>query len=308
MNVDEYVAARYGRLLERAVELGAEEGLAAEYVDQVLLDERKAIRRSDDPDPVVFDALERAVLKKPKPGRSPWPFVAIGLAVVAVVAGVALTQDPETEPMPSLFGFTGEQAQELLEDDGYETVLRPARACDPLGQVVSSQPRAGEPVEAGARVSVFTAAPAGSGCEAVFGQRSEAWSFLAFAITGRDGPEFARTVTVVVDGVEGEPRSGTASPTSERWRTLRGLIAREATRPAGNATGLPFLVVTQQIPPEVTCGTERPVSAGDRVVLRLAIDGRRFGATTGCPLTIDLYRTSGGVIDAVVIYSSVDPV
>jgi hypothetical protein len=305
MNVDEYVAARYGRLLEHAVELGAEEGLAAEYVDQVLLDQRKAIKKADDPDPLVRAALERAVLKLPEPGLSPWPFVAVGLVAIAVVVGVVLTQDPETRPVPSLFGYTGDQARTLLEDEGYDVVLRPVRQCDPLDQVLGSEPAAGAPVEDGARISVFTAAPAGSDCEAVFGMRSDAWDFLAFAITGNARTEFARTVTVVVDGVEGEPRSGTASPTSERWRTLRGLIAREATRPAGNATGLPFLIVTQQTPPDVTCGTERPVSAGDRVVLRLEIDGRQFGATTGCPLTIDLYRTSRAVIDAVVIYSSV---
>ena len=107
MNVDEYVAARYGRLLERAVELGAEEGLAAEYVDQVLLEQRKAIKRAEDPDPLVHEALERAVLKKPKPGISPWPFVGVGLVTIAVIVGVVLTREPETDPMPSLFGFTG---------------------------------------------------------------------------------------------------------------------------------------------------------------------------------------------------------
>ena len=74
MNVDEYVAARYGRLLERAIELGAPDGLATEYVDQVLLDQRKAIRRADDPDPVVFAALERPCSSSQSPvaarGRS----------------------------------------------------------------------------------------------------------------------------------------------------------------------------------------------------------------------------------------------
>ena len=86
---------------------GPGERLAAEYVDQVLLDHQKQIRRADDPDPLVYDALERAVLKLPAPTRSPWPFVAVVLAGVAVTVGVVLTREPAPRPMPALFGSTG---------------------------------------------------------------------------------------------------------------------------------------------------------------------------------------------------------
>ena len=57
-------------------------GRPREHVDQVILDQRKAIRRADDPDPVVYAALERSVLNLPEPGRSPWPVVGLGLAGV----------------------------------------------------------------------------------------------------------------------------------------------------------------------------------------------------------------------------------
>ena len=307
MNVDEYVAARYGRLLERAVELGAEEGLASEYVDQVLLDQRKAIRRADDPDPTVYEALERAVRHLPEPHRSPWPFVAVGLAAVAVTVGVVLTQDPETEPMPSLFGYTGEQAEALLESDGYEVLLRPVRECEPLGQVLTSDPKAGEPVEHGARIAVFTAAPSGSNCEAQYVRRSDAWAFLEFAVTGETEPPFARTVTVVIDGVEGDARSGVDAAASPRWTAIRELVATQSHQRADTPTGQPQLSVTQRLAPETTCGIPRPASAADRTVLRLEVDRRAIGTTVGCPLTIDLYRDSAKAIDAVVIYSSVDP-
>jgi hypothetical protein len=305
MNVDEYVAARYGRLLEHAVGLGAEEGLASEYVDQVLLDQRRAIRKAEDPDPVVYAALERAVLKQPEPGRSPWPYVGVGLAAIAVVVGMALTRETPTDPMPSLFGYTGDQAQRLLQDEGYDVRLRPVRQCDPLGQVLSSDPPAGEQVERGAVVSVFTAAPSGSDCEVVFGDRTDAWRFLDFAVTGEVEPDFARTVTVVIDGVEGDPRSGVGAAASERWRGIRDLIARQSHAPARNATGLPLLSVSEGTPPASTCGVARPAGAAERRALRLRVDGRRIFATTGCPLTIDLYRDSRGVIDGVVIYSAV---
>jgi hypothetical protein len=307
MNVDEYVAARYGRLLERAVELGAEEGLAAEYVDQVLLDQQKQIRRSDDPDPVVYDALERAVLKLPEPGRSPWPFVGLGLAAVAVTVGVVLTQEPAPRPMPSLFGATGEQARAQLEADGYEVLVREVRECEPMGQVVNTDPHAGEPVVEGGLVSVFTAVPSGVQCEAEYGARADAWEFLDFALTGAREPAFARTVSVVIDGVEGEPRSGVGAAASERWRALRELIAEQSVLAADTSTGLPLLTVTQGTPPDTTCSTPRPPSAGDRPTLRLQVDSRAPGEELGCPLTIDLYRDSEQVIDGVVIYSAVDP-
>lgn len=307
MNVDEYVAARYGRLLERAVELGAEEGLAAEYVDQVLLDQRRAIVKADDPDPLVYDALERAVLRLPEPARSPWPFVGVGLAAIAVTVGVLLTQEPAASPMPSLFGSTGDQARERLEAAGYDVLLREVRECEPMGQVVNSDPQAGEPVADGATVSVFTAVPSGVQCEAEYGARADAWEFLDFTITGEREPAFARTVTIVIDGVEGEPRSGPGAAGSDRWREVRRLIADGAVRAAPSSTGLPLLTVTQGVPPDATCTIPRPVSAGDRPTLRLQVDARPPGEDLGCPLTIDLYRDSEQVIDGVVIYSAVDP-
>lgn len=307
MNVDEYVAARYGRLLERAIELGAPDGLASEHVDQVLLDQRKAIKRADDPDPIVYAALERAVLKIPAPARSPWPFVGVGLVGIGIAVAVVLTQDPVTEPMPPLFGYTGEQARVLLEDDGYDVVLRPVRECEPIGQVLTSAPQAGEPLEAGDRVDVFTAVPSGSNCEAQFVRRSDAWAFLDFAITGSTEPDFARTVTVVIDGVEGEPRSGVGAAQSPRWESLRALVARQSQQPTKTPTGQPMLTVTLDVPPAATCGTPRPAGAAQREALRIQVDGRTIGQTLGCPLVIDLYRNSERVIDGVVIYSAVDP-
>ncbi len=307
MNVDEYVAARYGRLIERAVALGVPEGQASEYVDLVLLEQQKRIRRAEDPDPLVYEALERAVLKIPEPTLSPWPFVALGLAGVAVIVGVLLTQDPETDPMPSLFGYDGAGAEALLEAEGYDVRLRPIRECEPLGQVLTSEPKAGDPVERGAQVYVYTASPSGSGCEAQFVRRSDAWQFLSFAITGQTQPAFARTVTVVVDGVEGDPRSGVGAAASPRWESLRALVARQSHAPSGLPTGQPMLTVTQGVPPPTTCGIPRPPGAADRQSLRLVVDTRMIGQDLGCPLTVDLYRDSERVIDGVVIYSAVPP-
>ena len=110
-------------------------------------------------------------------------------------------------------------------------MLRPVRECEPIGQVLTSAPQAGQPLEQGDRVDVFTAVPSGSNCEAQFVRRGDAWAFLDFAVTGDTTPAFARTVTVVIDGVEGEPRSGVGAATSARWETLRELVVRQAHAP-----------------------------------------------------------------------------
>src|SRR3954447_13405418 len=99
MDFDEYVAARHGRLVEHARLLGCAEGEAGIVVDQVLLAQRKQIRRAEDPDPLVHEALERAIAGPP--ARRPWtgPFVAAGLVAVTVAVGVALNYRPPPAPM-----------------------------------------------------------------------------------------------------------------------------------------------------------------------------------------------------------------
>ncbi|WP_372735084.1 hypothetical protein [Nocardioides sp.] len=306
MKVEEYVAARYGRLLEYAVELGAPEGLAHEYVDQVLLDQQRAIRRAEDPDPVVRAALEEAIRGPRREGRSPWPLVGGVLGAIAVLVALTLTMDPYTEPMPSLFGHTGPEAQELLEGEGYEVVLRPLRACEPLDLVLGSQPPTGAPVESGAVISVFTAVPSGSECEARYPLREEAWGFLRFAVTGSPRPQFAVAVDVFVDGVLSESLSGTAASTPE-WAQVRELVATAATRPADNATGQAEVRIIEAVPPLTTCGHPRPEPrSGQLRALRISVDGRG-DAGFGCPLTIDLYRNVLDAINVIAIYTELDP-
>ena len=70
--------------------------------------------------------------------------------------------------MPSLFALSGAQAEQLLEDQGYDVVLRPARACEPEGLVLGSDPAVGDPVRDGATVTVRTAVPSTSTCEAPY--------------------------------------------------------------------------------------------------------------------------------------------
>jgi hypothetical protein len=98
-----------------------------------------------------------------------------------------------------------------------------------------------------------------------------------------------------------------AAEDSPRWEALRALVAGQSAVPAKTLTGQPVLSVTEGLPPASTCGLERPPGAGERTALRLEVDARGPDEERGCPLTVDLYRDSEDVIDAVVIYSAVPP-
>jgi hypothetical protein len=291
VDFDQYVAARYGRLIEHAVLLGCAEGEAGTYVDQVLLEQRKRIRRAEDPDPLVHAALERAIGGAPERSRRTGPLVAIGLLVVAVTVVAGLTYRPPPRPVPSLFALDASQAQQLLEDQGYEVQLRPARSCEPEGLVLESDPPAGTRVREGATVTIRTAVPSDVYCQALF---------VAFALGG-DAPRFADTVRLLVDG--STPRSFTREEAAgnRAWTEAFDLIAAAAHEAAPTSSGMPALRVDVTIPPELWCGVPRPPQAGRRFVLRLQIDPRAARNDDGCPLTVDLYR-SERVIDTVVVY------
>jgi len=304
VDFDQYVAARYGRLVEHAVLLGCAEGEAGSCVDQVLLEQRKAIRKAEDPDTLVHAALERAISGHREQRGRAGAFVALGLVALAVAVGAALTYRPPPEPMPSLFALDGSQAQQLLEKQGYDVVLRPARACEPKGLVLGSDPPAGRPVRDGATVTVRTAVPSGPSCDALYPFRSDAWRFVGFALGGPP-PEFARTVTIVVDGWDPWRLDHVAAVDPARWGDLMRMIARSARATAPTASGMPRLNVRTGMTPLTLCGLPHPDGTQGRTALRIEIDPRADGDGQGCPLTIDLYRNDG-VIDGVVVYTAKD--
>ena len=302
MDFDQYVAARYGRLIEHAVLLGCAEGEAGTYVDGVLLEQRKRIRRAEDPDPLVHEALERAIAGTPERRSPTGPLVALGLVAVAVAVGVALAYRPSPEPMPSLFALDGDQAQRLLEDEGFDVIVRPARSCEPPGLVVGSDPPSGGPVRKGATVTVRTSVLSGSHCEPDRTEvRSAAWQFVRFALGG-PAPQFADTVRLLVSGSVPRAFIGADVSDRQRWGEAFDLIADAAhqTRPTGS--GMSLLRADLTIPPAVWCGVPRPAGTGERHALRFQILTGAPGGTGVCALTVDIYQ-SGSVIDTVVVYT-----
>jgi hypothetical protein len=302
MDFDQYVVARRGRLIEHAVLLGCGDGEAATYVDTVLAAERKRIRRAEDPDPLVREALERAISGTTEPTRRTGPLVAAGLVAVAVAVGVVATYRPAPDPLPSLFALNGDQAEQLLERQGFDVSLEEARSCEPPGLVVDSDPPSGGPVHEGDTITVRTSVLAGSQCEFNFPRRLAAWEFVQFALGRGPAPEFASTVVVVVD--DGAPVRLTGNVASRLLALddVTGLIADAARQTRSAESGLPRLVVTFTHPPADWCGVSLPAVVEDRASTRFKIDPRNDGEG-GCPLTIDLYRDDS-LIDAVVLYTS----
>ena len=304
MEFEQYVAARHGRLIEHAVLLGCAEDEAGAVVDRVLSEQRKRIRKAEDPDPLVHEALEVAVHGAPPRRGRIGLLVGLGLVVVAVALGVALSYRPPPAPMPSLFGLTGDQAKNLLHDQGYDVVVRPASSCDPPGLVVGSDPRGGAPVQKGATVTVRTSVLIGSECEPDYAARSAGWGFVQFALGRGPAPAFARTVTVVVDRQDPYALDHVAAVDPARWGGLFARVARAARAAAPTDTGMPRLVVRDRLSPTVLCGVPKPDGTGDRQVLRIEIDPRPRDDGRSCPLTIDLYRGSDHSIDGVVVYTA----
>jgi hypothetical protein len=300
VDFDHYVAARYGRLIEHAVLLGCAEGEAGTYVDQVLLEQRKRIRRAHDPDPFVREALERAISGTPEQSRRIGPLVAIALAVLAVAVCAALAYRPPPQPVPSLFALDGSQAQDLLEDEGYDVLLRPARSCEPEDLVLESDPPPGTRIQAGATVTVRTAVPSHAYCVPMSLARADAWEFIGFAL-GDDAPPFADSVRVFVSGRDAKTLTHDQAGDGAQWDETFDLVGAVAHDSAPTSTGMPALRIDVTAPDDVWCGMPNPVQTGGRFALRLQVDPRASRSDESCPLTIDLYR-SERVIDTVVVY------
>ena len=303
MDFDQYVAARYGRLIEHAVRLGCAEAEAGIQVDQVLLDQRRRIGKAEDPDPLVHAALERAISGTPARRSRTGPVLAVGLVAVAVAVGAVVTYRPAPDTLPSLFALNGDQAEQFLESQGYHVSLTQARSCEPPGLVVDSDPPSGGPVREGATVTVRTSVLAGSHCAPAYPRRSAAWEFVLFALGRGPAPDFARSVDVVVDGGAPVRLTGDAAQGLLRLDEVTTPIAEAARETRPTESGLPRLIVAFTSPPDSWCGVARPDVGDDRSSIRFRIDPRPDDQG-GCPLTVDLYRTSESLIDAVVVYTS----
>ena len=170
MEPEEYRDARWYSLLRSAQDLGVPAEDAPALIQRVLAQNRRSIRKAEDPDPLVHEALRAAVLGPPprRAGGRRWIGVGALLAAVAAVGVVvALARPAEPLPdrlrgnqVPSLFGFDGRDARDLLVSRGLEVTVEPFRSCEVLGRVVASDPPPGASYQRGDPITVYTSLPA----------------------------------------------------------------------------------------------------------------------------------------------------
>lgn len=313
MDPAEYRDARWYALIRDATTLGVSEDEAPALVQRVLDEQRRAIRRSDDPDPAVREALRDAVNPPTPPGpRRRFALAAVAAALAAVGVVVALTRpdDPpedrlEVDQVPSLFGYDAAHARALLEDRGLEVTVRPLRACEVLDRVIGSDPEAGQRFDPGDPITLFTAVPADVTCLSDYTDREEAWALLDFANGRGPAPEFADRVFVYPGDARAVVLDGSAAADREGWDAtgvLDGL--RAASREVRLVTVRPLhyavpairvLAADEQLG---SCGVPSPSVAGSADAFSLLV---RPPDRTGCGVRVDVFRDDGA-IEAVAYY------
>jgi hypothetical protein len=318
MDPVEYRDARWHSLLRVAEDLGVDPDRAPRLVDEVLSKQQRRIRRAEDPDPLVRQALTDTILGPPdnpdRGHRRRWPAVA-ALAIAVATAGtvIALTR-PEPPPvdhlgddqMPSLFGYDGAAASALLEKRGLEVQQRPFRSCEVRDRVVASAPAAGATVDRGDRVVIYTALPADVSCLTDYGERELAWQLLDFANGHGPAPEFAPRVWVYPSDGPAQLLASTDAADPDSWQDTEVLAAlRQASSDVALVQEHPL---TYAIPAvrvvDVTeglgeCGVPTPSGAAPVDVVASCV---RSPDRTGCPLRIEVYRDQDRRIESVAFY------
>ncbi|GAA4755847.1 hypothetical protein GCM10023350_46680 [Nocardioides endophyticus] len=317
MDPGEYRDARWHSLLRAAEDLGVDADQAPRLVDEVLGKQQRRIRRAEDPDPLVRQALTDAILGTPdRPGtpRRRWPAVA-ALAVAVATAGtvIALTRpDPppvdhlDDDQMPSLFGYDGAAASALLEERGLDVQQRPFRSCEVRDRVVASAPAAGSTVDRGDQVVIYTALPADVSCLTDYGERELAWQLLDFANGHGPAPAFAPRVWVYPGDGQAQVLVSTDAADRDAWRGTAVLAAlRKASSDVALVQEHPLTYAVPAIRVvDVTdglgeCGVPTPSVAGTADVVAFIV---RSADRTGCPLRVEVYRDRDRRIESVALY------
>lgn len=314
MDPAEYRDARWYALLRTAADLGVPDEEAPALVQRVLDDHRRAIRRADDPDPIVQGALHDAVHPPPAHQRSRrWLAIAgLACALAAVGVVVVLTRPADPPPdhlrhdqVPSVFGYDAEHARTLLEGRGMEVTIRQLRACEVLDRALGSDPPAGSGFDRGDPVTLFTALPADVDCLADYTDRETAWQLLDFANGRGPAPPFADRVfvypgdarPVVLEGATASERDGWAgSGVLDGLRDATAEVLLVTERPLRYA--VPAIRIVRADEGLGTCGVPSPSVAGSADAFALLL---RPPDRDGCGVRLDVYRDDGA-IEAVAYY------
>ena len=309
MDPGEYLDARWYELLRRAEDLGVAAEDAPALVQGVLDRNRRAIGRADDPDPLVHDALHDAVLgPPPRDHRRRWlgaGALFVALVLVAVVVAVTRPERPlpdrlRADQVPSLFGFDGGHAEDLLESRGLDVTLEPFRSCEVLGRVVASDPPPGAAYHRGDPITVYTSLPADVACLTDYQDRVTAWQLLDFANGRGAAPRFADRVFVYAGGAAPVILDGDQARDAGTWAdtgVLAGLARASeqvdlvSEHPLEYA--VPAIRITRTDEGIGSCGVPEPAVAGTGDAFSVLV---RSPDRAGCPVRLDVFRQDDAIV------------
>ncbi|MBZ5737866.1 hypothetical protein [Nocardioides mangrovi] len=314
MDPREYRDARWHSLLREAEDLGVAPEEAPGLVEGVLGSQERRIRRSADPDPLVREALHDAVDPRPA-GRGGRRVLAVGAALALLVGGGTayreLTRpDPPGDQLrgdqvPSLFGYDGPTAAQVLKDRGMRVHLQPFQSCEVLDRVTGADPPTGTPYHRGDPITVYTALPSDITCLTDYQDRATAWALLDFANGRGRAPRFAHHV--VVYGGDGQRLLLTrrAAGHREAWEpsgVLDGLRAASDAVSLATTEPATYAVPAIRIVPATTglgsCAAPGPTVTGSHDAFSVLIQPPD---RQGCGVRLTVYR-DGRAIVAVAYY------
>lgn len=176
----------------------------------------------------------------PEPRHRRWPVLAAAAAVVLAIGGGALVpqqlgDDPAPSPaadpsepieqehvyaddeLPSLIGYTREEAESVLAERGLEPEVRKEYSCNlPKGYVIGADPGPGTPVKVGDRVSVRVVVGILPNARC-FPQQQAVWDLVRFARGLGPAPNFTDEVSIVVGARPGVTLSAEEAADPENW-------------------------------------------------------------------------------------------
>lgn len=284
-------------------------------------------------DTVDVDPADRL---EPTPRRPAWPLLVAAAAVLAVVVALTVVlgaRDADPPPvvatvappvavsvMPSVLGYTADEARILLKSRGLRVRTRIVSDCQVAGRPVGTRPEVGAPVIRDGRVQLDLSdgAPRGS-CIIPAVPNDGARAFLRFARGIGPAPAFADHVRLYAAGADPVRLSAAEASDPSSWglcgaagactSALTALVdSTEQPVRDGSSHVRTYLATTTQVPRTSFCfRADPPAAVRGRSALTLSVSyptrvDNQAGAMGVCTVDVevDLYRT-GGRIDAVVL-------
>jgi len=253
------------------------------------------------------------------PRRPLWPvLVAAAVVVIAVVAAFALADfgshnpvDPSDDVgrasvrVPVVFGVDKDGALGLLKTAKLDVDLHEVASCEAPGRALGTRPIAGTLLRTGdpVRLDVSAGPHADGGCAAAVSNRSLAWHLVDFANGQGPAPDFARTVTIYVDGsVRTLPHAEAVAYSGWGDDSPIGALRRGLTESVdlGDRILAPGLTVHVDSGDDFACGGRGlPAQLAGRDSVAMWFNPPDPMPTLDCQM-VNVFRT-GGQIDAMVL-------